>query len=257
MTNVLLVGESWVSAATHFKGFDQFGSVTFHTGAKQFLSDMKDAGLNVTNMPAHEAAEAFPTTLDGLAAYDVIILSDIGANTLLLHPDVWLRGERVPNRIALIEEWTRNGGGLIMIGGYFSFQGIDGRARWHKTLVEKALPVNCLACDDRLEIPEGAKPIVKAPDHPILSGVPDDWPYLFGVNEVELKKDAAVKCVLALPDAQRGLPLLVTGQHGKGRTAVWTSDMSEHWLPPTFLAWPGYQKLFANMIQWVDPNSED
>lgn len=257
MTNVLLVGESWVSAATHFKGFDQFGSVTFHTGAKRFLSDMKNAGHTVTNMQAHEAAEAFPTTLDGLAAYDVIILSDIGANTLLLHPDVWLRGERVPNRIALIEEWTRNGGGLIMIGGYFSFQGIDGRARWHKTLVEKALPVNCLACDDRLEIPEGAKPIVKAPDNPILSGVPDDWPYLLGVNEVELKKDAAVECVLALPDAQRGLPLLVTGQHGKGRTAVWTSDMSEHWLPPTFLAWPGYQKLFANMIQWVDPNSED
>ena len=30
---VLLVGESWVSAATHFKGFDSFGSVTFHLGA--------------------------------------------------------------------------------------------------------------------------------------------------------------------------------------------------------------------------------
>ena len=30
---VLLVGETWVSAATHFKGFDQFGSVTFHSGA--------------------------------------------------------------------------------------------------------------------------------------------------------------------------------------------------------------------------------
>jgi uncharacterized membrane protein len=29
-TEVLLVGESWVSAATHYKGFDQFGSVTFH-----------------------------------------------------------------------------------------------------------------------------------------------------------------------------------------------------------------------------------
>ena len=26
-----------------------------------------------------------------------------------------------------------------MIGGYFSFQGIDGRARWHRTAVEEAL----------------------------------------------------------------------------------------------------------------------
>ena len=25
--NLLLVGESWMSSATHYKGFDQFGSV--------------------------------------------------------------------------------------------------------------------------------------------------------------------------------------------------------------------------------------
>ena len=27
---VLLVGESWATSATHAKGFDQFGSITFH-----------------------------------------------------------------------------------------------------------------------------------------------------------------------------------------------------------------------------------
>ena len=30
---VLLVGETWVSAATHYKGFDNFSSATFHSGA--------------------------------------------------------------------------------------------------------------------------------------------------------------------------------------------------------------------------------
>ena len=44
-------------------------------------------------MPAHEAATAFPLTMDGLQRYDAVILSDIGANTLLLHPDVWLHGQ--------------------------------------------------------------------------------------------------------------------------------------------------------------------
>ncbi|MGR3464509.1 glutamine amidotransferase [Limimaricola sp.] len=251
MTKVLLVGESWVSAATHFKGFDQFGSVTFHTGAGRFMSGMAAAGHEVVNLQAHEAAAAFPTTLDGLTGYDVIILSDIGANTLLLHPDVWLRGERVPNRIALIEEWTRRGGGLIMIGGYFSFQGIDGRARWHRTPVEDALPVRCLPGDDRLEIPEGCTPVIDAPGHPVLQGLPDDWPYLLGVNEVEPKDRPDVERVLSLPAAQRGLPLLVTGRHGAGRTLAWTSDMSEHWLPPAFLAWNGYDRLFGNMIAWA------
>lgn len=249
MPKVLLVGESWASAATHFKGFDQFGSVTFHTGSKPFLKAMDAAGIDVTHMTAHNAAEDFPLTMDGLNAYDVIMLSDIGANTLLLHPDVWLKGQRVPNRIALLEEWTRQGGGLIMVGGYFSFQGIDGRARWHKTPVETALPVTCLSCDDRLEIPEGATPVVDEPNHPILNGVPGDWPYLLGVNEVALKPGNTP--ILSLPAAQNGLPLLVTSTYGDGRTVAWTSDMSEHWLPTPFVEWAGYQTLFANMINWA------
>ncbi len=39
------------------------------------------------------------------------------------------------------------------IGGYYSFQGIDGRARWRKTPIEDVLPVTCLAYDDRIEMP--------------------------------------------------------------------------------------------------------
>ena len=46
-----------------------------------------------------------------------------------------MRGKPVPNRLKLLRDWTANGGGLAMIGGYFSFQGIDGRARWHRTAV--------------------------------------------------------------------------------------------------------------------------
>lgn len=251
MKKVLLVGESWVSSATHYKGFDQFGSVTFHTGNRRFMEGLKGSAYDVTHMPAHEAASAFPTTIEGLDEYDVIILSDIGANTLLLHPDVWLRGERMPNRIKLLAEWTKQGGGLIMIGGYLSFQGIDGKARWHKTAVEDALPVTCLACDDRVEIPEGCTPVVNAATHPIVEGLAGEWPYLLGINEVLLKDSEDAELILSLPEDQRGLPLLVTGSHGKGRTVAWTSDMSEHWLPPAFLAWDGYDKLFGNMVSWA------
>ena len=174
-----------------------------------------------------------------------------GKGDIDVHPDVWLRGERVPNRIKLLAEWAEQGGGLIMIGGYFSYQGIDGKARWHKTAVENALPVTCISSDDRFEIPEGCIPVVNAAAHPILTGIEGEWPYLLGVNEVHLKTSRGTELVLSLPEDQRSLPLLVTGTYGKGRTVSWTSDMSEHWLPPTFLAWDGYDMLFGNIVAWA------
>lgn len=247
---ILLVGESWVSAATHYKGFDQFGSVTFHLGAEPLVAALQDSAFDLTYMPGHEAVNALPATLDGLRAYDAILLSDIGANSLLLHPDVWLHGKTYPNRLKLLRDYAEGGGGLVMIGGYLSFQGIDGRARWGRTAVEAALPVTCLAGDDRLEVPEGFKAVVKgSPDHPILAGLGTDWPVLLGANEVVLKPGAEV--LAALPDDQGGHPLLVTGRFGRGRTAVWTSDIGPHWLPQTFVDWPGYATLWRNLLGWV------
>src|SRR3954471_20226168 len=90
---VLLVGESWVSSATHYKGFDQFGSVTFHLGAEPLVAALKDSPFELTYMPAHEVVNGLPFDLEGLSTYDAIIISDIGANSLLLHPDVWLTGK--------------------------------------------------------------------------------------------------------------------------------------------------------------------
>ena len=37
----------------------------------------------------------------------------------------------------------------MMVGGYYSFQGINGGARYHGTPVEEALPVEILPYDDR------------------------------------------------------------------------------------------------------------
>ena len=249
---VLLVGESWVTSATHFKGFDQFGSVTFHLGAEPLVAALKDSAFALTYMPAHEAVDGFPTTPDGLSAFDAVLLSDIGANSLLLHPDVWLHGKTFPNRLKLLRDWTAAGGGLAMMGGYFSFQGIDGKARWRRTPVEDALPVTCLPYDDRLEVPEGFRARVTGPaDHPILQGLGTDWPVLLGANEVALKDGPDVEVLATLPEDQGGHPLLVTGRFGAGRTAVWTSDIGPHWLPQTFVDWPGYARLWTNLLGWL------
>ena len=248
-TRVLLVGESWTTSETHYKGFDQFGSVRFHTGATPLLEAMKDSDFQIDYMTAHDAAEGFPFAMEGLAPYDIIILSDIGANTFLLPPDVWLRSRTVPNRLRLLKEWVAQGGNLLMIGGYFSFQGIDGRARWRNTAVEDALPVTCHPWDDRVEIPEGAQADIVLPDHPVMAEMPAAWPPILGVNEVMVRDGATV--VARLPKDQGGHPLLVLGQHGQGRTAAWTSDVGPHWLSPEFCDWPGYGTLWKNLFGWL------
>jgi len=250
-TKVLLVGESWVSAASHYKGFDQFGSVTFHLGAEPLVAALRDSAFELTYMPSHVAADGFPFTLEELSTYRAIILSDIGANTLLLPQAVWLHGQTVPNRLKLIRDWTANGGGLVMIGGYLSFQGIDGRARWRRTPVEEALPVTCLPYDDRIEAPEGFHAEVLDPEHPVLRGLGGDWPALLGANEVMAKHGDGVSVLARLPAEQGGHPLLVVGDYGKGRSLAWTSDIGPHWLPDAFVQWPGYATLWRNVLAWV------
>ena len=247
---ILLAGESWVSTATHIKGFDQFPTVTYHTGADELLAALKNSDFDVTFMPAHEAQRDFPQTIEALSAYDAVVLSDIGANTLLLHPDTWIHSKTTPNRLRLLRDYVRNGGGLLMFGGYYSFQGINGGARYRKTPVEEVLPVECLSVDDRVEVPEGFAPVVTGDEsHPILAGLGKDWPVLLGFNEV-IVKDAAE--VLATVSSDYGsLPLLVTGRYGKGRTVAWTSDVGPHWLPPGFIAWSGYKALFEQMLAFA------
>lgn len=253
-TKVLLVGESWVTSETHYKGFDQFGSVRFVSGAKPLKDALEGSDFKLDYMTAHEAAEDFPFEIEALKKYDIIILSDIGANTFLLSSAVWTRSETVPNRLRLLKQWVEEGGNLMMIGGYFSFQGIDARAKWRKTAVEDVLPVTCFPWDDRIEIPEGAVAELVRPDHPSVAGLTGEWPPLLGVNEVEVRDNAEV--IAKLPDDQGGHPLLVLGSYGKGRTAAWTSDMSPHWLSPSFCSWEGYGKLWRNILAWlVDRNS--
>ena len=251
-TEVLLVGESWVTAATHYKGFDSFSSVTFHKGAEPLVAALRDSDFALTYMPSHEAAEGFPFTIEALRKYRAIILSDVGANTLLLPPSVWLQGKPTANRLKLIRDWTHEGGGLLMIGGYMTFQGIDARGHWRRTPVEDALPVTCLPYDDRLEVPEGFHPVITgAADHPILRGLGGDWPLLLGANEVVLRERPDVEVLARLPAEEGSHPLLVTGRYGAGRTLAWTSDIGPHWLPDDFVRCPGYATLWRNALSWA------
>ena len=58
--------------------------------------------------------------MEELKQYDLVILSDIGANTLLLPGATFNRSEKMPNRCNLIRDYVNDGGALLMVGGYLT-----------------------------------------------------------------------------------------------------------------------------------------
>lgn len=242
---VLVAGESWETHSIHHKGFDSFTTTSYEEGVGPLRDALLAGGFTVDYMPSHVASRDFPTDAAGLAPYDVVILSDIGANTLLLHPDTFTRSVSMPNRLKLIRDHVAAGGGLVMVGGYLTFQGIEGKARYAGSPVEDALPVRLLTGDDRVEAPEGVQPVVRLADHPIVAGLDGTWPQLLGYNRIVARPNATV--VATVGDD----PLIVAGEHGRGRSVAFASDCGPHWCPPPFVAWPGYARLWQAIVSWA------
>lgn len=245
MSKVLLAGESWINAATDYKGYDAFPHAQLEVGCARLLEVLAAAGHDVTHLPSHLVATDFPETVEKLDAYDVVILSDIGANSLLLPPVVFSQGQRFPNRLKVLAEWVRRGGGLMMAGGYLSFQGFQAKANYHDTPIEAVLPVEILPYDDRVETPEGVEGELTNIPHEITAGLAVRWPALLGYQKLTAKPDANVLATV------EGWPLLAVRSEGAGRTLAYASDISPHWAPEEFMIWPGYQRLFDQAVTWL------
>lgn len=242
---VLLAGESWVTHTIHIKGMDTFTQSGYGDGSGWLRSAVENGGGTFTHMPSHEALTKFPKSVDELSKYDVVILSDIGANTLLLHPDTAVDSKPTPNRLKVVEDYVKQGGGLVMIGGYMTFQGIQGMARYSGTPVEAALPVKISQVDDRVEVPEGFCPTVVKPIHEILDGLPEQFPMMLFHNDVELK-DGARELL-----EKDGSVILAVWEYGLGRSAAFTPDVAPHGATPDFLNWDRFDEFWGNLFTWV------
>lgn len=240
---VLLLGESWHIHLIHQKGFDSFTSSEYAEGGMEFKEALRSRGHLVEHIPAHRIADDMPPSTDGLAEFDCVVVSDVGANTFLLTPDVFKRSIPGLNRLEIIADYVRQGGALLMVGGYLSFSGIDGKAQYGRSPLAGILPVELLVGDDRVEVPQGIKPVaVKA--HPAIT-TGDDWPAVLGYNATKAK--AGTETLVTVDDA----PLVAVAAAGSGRVAVFTSDLAPHWAPPAFLEWAGYADLWDGLITWL------
>ena len=141
-------------------------------------------------------------------------------------------------------KYVEEGGSLCMIGGYMSFTGIDGTARYGQTEIADVLPVEMLDIDDRVEAPQGLVPEL-IEEHEAVSGLEGEWPYLLGYNKTITKSDA--KTLVKIGED----PLIAIGEYGKGKSAVFTSDCSPHWGSPAFVEWEKYDLLWKDLLDWM------
>jgi uncharacterized membrane protein len=215
------------------------------------IDALKAGGIEVVHMTNEVALASFPRTVEGLSEYDVLIISDCECEVLSLYP-FWIPGAEVPrtNRLKAIREYTRGGGGLLMVGGWTSFSGRFGHGGYYDTPVEEALPVSCLkGLDDRIETPEGVHVNVNKADHPVLKGIPwSECPVFEGFNKIIPKQGAEVLATIG--EGEDRNPLIVTWQFGKGRSMAFASDCSPHWAA-FFQPWKHYATFWQQAVRWL------
>ena len=199
--------------------------------------------------------------------YAAIIISDYPA------------GNFSPDQLNSIAQQVNSGSGLLMIGGWASFTGLNGR--YADTVIQEVLPVIMEPSDDRVNCSSPCL-VEKTGEHAIIDSLPFDQstPGIGGFNRLTARSEAAtilsarrfdVCCrdgrftftPLEEPD-----PLLVVCSYGKGRVAAFATDVAPHWVgglvdwgdkrikaharranPIEVGSW--YAELLANMINWT------
>ena len=163
-------------------------------------------------------------------SYELIVLSDYPASRMNDEIHSWLLHQ------------VQTGSGLLMCGGWESYQGLGGD--WHGTPTAAALPVEIDDSDDRFNC-DAPLVVAKVQDHPIVRGLP--WaerpPLIGGLNRVTSKPAAKTIVEAHLFSVvqssqefqfrfQQPYPLLVVGNYGMGRTTALTTDLAPHWIWP-------------------------
>ncbi len=245
MKRALLVGESWTTHMIHQKGFDSFTTTEYVEGGAEFRRALEVDGWIVQHIPAHLIERDFPSDVKTLTTFDLVILSDVGANSFLLTRQVFGQSKCEPNRLQIIRDWVLGGGALLMVGGYLSFSGIEAKARYARSPIGELLPVQVLDVEDLEEHPEGLDVVVVDVEHLALGGLSEPWPKLLGYNRTKRRDEGVVLVEV------NGEPLIAVREVGSGRSAVFTSDMSPHWAPPEFMEWSGYGILWPAIANWL------
>ncbi len=231
----------------------------FHNWARPFIEGLEKGGdIQVTQLPSWEVYSSFPRRREDLRKYDVVVIEEVEADVFYFYPEfytpeAWTSPETIvlPNRLDLIRRFVEGGGGLLMVGGWLSFQGRFGHGVWHGTPVEEALPVVFQATDDRIETPHGALVTVKDRAHPVMRNIAwGGFPPLLGYNRATTRPEARLLATVRSSRPAAEDPLIAVWEYGRGRAMVFSSDTTPHW-GVNFMKWPAYHQFWRQAVQWL------
>jgi uncharacterized membrane protein len=201
-----------------------------------------------------ELADGFPSRAEDLFVYQGLIIGSVEA------------GYFTPVQQELIREFVdRRGGGLLLLGGQFALA--DGG--WNATklidIFPTTLPLQAGTFHREVDPMRGTThttaELAPAGEDSIITRLVDDraandakWkklPYLMDYEDPGTPKPgAAVLADMITPEGQK-LPLLITENFGRGRTAIMATGGSWRWQMSSPLGDTAHDLFWQQLLRWV------
>jgi uncharacterized membrane protein len=192
-----------------------------------------------------ELADGFPSTADELFDYQALIVGSVEVNYF------------TPAQQELIQQFVdRRGGGLLLLGGRSSL----GDGGWGVSKLADLLPVLLPNKKGTFHRDPATVELTAAGTDSIITQLVEDpsknaerWkklPYLMDYQEAGTPKPGAV--VLAeMNGGNRKMPLLITQNYGRGRTAVLATSGTWRWQMSQPLEDQTHEEFWQQLLRWL------
>ncbi len=167
----------------------------------------------------------------------------------LERPNIWLLSDlpfAAADVFGILDRLTADvpeRSGLVMIGGAFSFVGLDRLGGWQDPRGAALLPVALADAADAAEAPAGVQIVPTRGCPAELRRVLAEAPPFLGYNRLQPKTTA-----LVLANFNDGSPALVISKSAPRRSVAFASDLLPHWAP-TAAAWEGLPALLRGLCE--------
>ena len=201
-----------------------------------------------------ELADGYPARPEDLFAYQALIIGSVEA------------GYFTPAQQALIHDFVdRRGGGLLLLGGQFAMADGGWNASKLTDLLPTELPTQAGAFHREANPVSGTThttaELAPAGVDSIITRLVDDpsanaakWkqlPYLMDYEDPGTPKPGAAVLANMITPEGRKLPLLITENFGRGRTAIMATGGSWRWQMSSPLGDTAHDLFWQQMLRWL------